>query len=201
VADRGFGEAMMLRPWCYINCWQLGNVESEWMWSKYAPRWPGENAVAVVSRYDKLAAQLMPLRVRVAPIHYIDYETEGLRPTEPLQLLVGRAYQPFFHKHREFVDEREVRAAGIWMPPDVLEGAVPEGAEFQLVPVDLDALIDRIVLPPGAGTRVAEWAMQSLNSVGLVHKPVLPSALRSMPAKVLGIKPIATWDVERGRRR
>ena len=198
VPDQGrFGSEMFLRRWCYVNCWQLGNVESEWMWNKYTA-WPDENAVAVVSRFDKLAALLMQKGIKVAPVHYIDYEKEGLRPTEPLQVLVGKEYQPFFHKHREFAGEREIRAAAIWMP-DVL-GRLPDGPRFTLVPVDLDVLIDRIVIPPGAATRVAEWAMRSLHSVGL-HKDVQPSAVKSMPAKVLGIKPIATWEIERGRQR
>jgi hypothetical protein len=118
------------------------------MWRRYTSWEKGENAVAVVSRYATRFDLLRPQGIRVAPVHYIDFQTERLRAIEMTQVLVGEVYRPFFHKDREFSDERELRAANIWPLPEGRHVA-GQAPDFRLVRVDLTVLIDHIVLPPG----------------------------------------------------
>lgn len=83
----------------YVNCWHLGNTESEAMWRLYCP---GENGVAIQTSYEKLIASIShdPF-LYIGRVTYIDYESQGF----PL----NNAFYPVMHKRISFSHEQEVR--------------------------------------------------------------------------------------------
>jgi hypothetical protein len=83
----------------YINCWHLGNTESEAMWRLYCP---GENGVAIQTSYGKLVESISYDRfLYIGQVTYIDYESQGF----PL----NNSFYPVMHKRISFAHEQEVR--------------------------------------------------------------------------------------------
>jgi hypothetical protein len=83
----------------YINCWHLGNTESEAMWRLYCPN---DGGVAIQTTYRKLVASIEddPF-CYIGSVTYIDYESQGF----PL----NNAFHPVMHKRASFAHEQEVR--------------------------------------------------------------------------------------------
>lgn len=83
----------------YINCWHLGNAESEAMWRLYCP---GNGGVAIQTTYASLVASLEsdPF-CYIGSVTYIDYESQGF----PLDNL----FYPAMHKRLSFAHEHEIR--------------------------------------------------------------------------------------------
>src|ERR1022692_1387995 len=83
----------------YVNCWHLGNTESEAMWRLYCP---GENGVAIQTSYSKLVESISyDHSLYIGRVTYIDYESQGF----PL----NNAFYPVMHKRISFAHEQEVR--------------------------------------------------------------------------------------------
>lgn len=83
----------------YVNCWHLGNSESEAMWRLYCPN---DGGVAIQTTYERLVASVAndPF-CYIGSVTYIDYETQGF----PL----NNAFYPVMHKRASFAHEQEVR--------------------------------------------------------------------------------------------
>ena len=83
----------------YVNCWHLGNSESEAMWRLYCP---GDNGVAIQTTYKNLVDSVDSDRfLYIGAVTYIDYESQGF----PL----NNAFYPVMHKRISFAHEQEVR--------------------------------------------------------------------------------------------
>lgn len=116
----------------YVNCWHLGNTESEAMWRLYCP---GDHGVAIQTTYAKLVQSIDHDRfLYVGRVTYIDYESQGF----PLNNL----FYPVMHKRGSFAHEQEVRLvktlSEFWGMP---ERPSPPGIEIEW-PVEntLDAI-------------------------------------------------------------
>ena len=83
----------------YVNCWHLGNSESEAMWRLYCPN---DGGVAIQTTYEKLVASAAndPF-CYIGTVTYIDYESQ-LFP-------LNNGFYPVMHKRASFAHEREVR--------------------------------------------------------------------------------------------
>lgn len=83
----------------FVNCWHLGNAESEAMWRLYCP---GNNGVAIQTTYAKLvqSADSDPF-LYVGCVTYIDYESQVFPSNNSLY--------PVMHKRISFAHEKEVR--------------------------------------------------------------------------------------------
>ncbi len=83
----------------YINCWHLGNTESEAMWRLYCPN---NGGVAIQTTYERLVASVEsdPF-CYIGSVTYIDYESQGF----PL----NNFFYPVMHKRISFAHEQEVR--------------------------------------------------------------------------------------------
>lgn len=101
-----------MRKSLYVNCWHLGNSESEAMWRLYCP---GDNGVAIQTTYGKLVESIDHDRwLYIGHVTYIDYELGGF----PLNNL----FYPVMHKRISFAHEQEVRLvktlSAHWSSPD-----------------------------------------------------------------------------------
>lgn len=92
----------------YVNCWHLGNPESEAMWRLYCP---GNNGVALQTSYSKLVKSIEnDSELYIGRVTYIDYESQGF----PLD----NVFYPVMHKRISFAHEQEVRLVKIRVPDD-----------------------------------------------------------------------------------
>jgi len=83
----------------YVNCWRMGNEESEAMWRLYCP---SDDGVAIKTKYSQLVDSIDTDEHRyIGCVRYIDYESEGF-PWNNL-------FYPVMHKRASFSHEREVR--------------------------------------------------------------------------------------------
>ncbi len=89
-----------------VNCWHLGNPESEAMWRLYCP---GNNGVAIQTSYSKLVESTAnDPELYIGQVTYIDYESQGF----PLDNI----FYPVMHKRISFAHEQEVRLVKIRHP-------------------------------------------------------------------------------------
>ncbi len=90
----------------YVNCWHLGNSESETMWRLYCP---DNNGVAIQTSYDKLVKSIAnDSELYVGQVTYIDYESHGF-PQDNI-------FYPVMHKRISFAHEQEVRLVKLRVP-------------------------------------------------------------------------------------
>ncbi len=94
------------RRWMYVNCWHLGNSESEAMWRLYCPN---NNGVAIQTTYSKLVESVGDdPELHIGKVTYIDYEKQGFPP--------GNMFYPAMHKRISFMHESEVRLVKMQTP-------------------------------------------------------------------------------------
>jgi hypothetical protein len=94
------------RQHLYVNCWYLGNPESEAMWRLYCP---DNNGVAIQTSYRKLVKSIeSDSELYIGRVTYIDYESQGF----PLD----NFFYPVMHKRISFAHEQEVRLVKVRVP-------------------------------------------------------------------------------------
>jgi hypothetical protein len=93
----------------YVNCWYLGNQESEAIWRLYCP---GNNGVAIQTSYRKLVKSIEnDAELYIGRVTYIDYELQGFP--------MGNFFYPVMHKRISFAHEQEVRLVKIQVPDNL----------------------------------------------------------------------------------
>lgn len=92
VINRQFRKSM------YVNCWHLGNAESEAMWRLYCP---DGNGVAIRTTYSKLIDSINnDEQLYIGKVTYIDYSSQGFD--------LNNGFYPVMHKRISFKHEQEV---------------------------------------------------------------------------------------------
>ena len=90
----------------YVNCWYLGNMESEAMWRLYCP---GNNGVAIQTSYSKLVESIAhDPELYIGRVTYIDYDSQ--------EFPLDNIFYPVMHKRISFAHEQEVRIVKIRVP-------------------------------------------------------------------------------------
>lgn len=122
----------------FVNCWHMREYESTQMWERYIEKEDGKiNGIAIQTTYSKLKNSLPKdvNNIYLGKMKYIDFENESI-PS-------GNSYNTFFHKMREFEDEREIRVAvsGLWFENGHLIN--PDGI---FCPINLNELIEKIFI-------------------------------------------------------
>jgi hypothetical protein len=122
----------------YVNCWHIGNGESEAMWRLYCP---SDSGVAIQTTYGKLVDSIESVPYcYIGCVNYIDYELQGF----PL----GNVFYPVMHKRISFAHEHEVRLvktlAGYW---GTLDRQSPSGTTVDWFP---ETTVDAIYVNPYA---------------------------------------------------
>lgn len=171
-----------LKRFILINCWSMGDCESDVLWKYYLK---SEYGVAVQSTFKRLAEsfgkrmQAQNDCVFIGTVEYTDYETQWIPERN--------FFYPFLNKRRNFVYENELRAIIKGIPEKTnpagelqadLESDICEVGIF--VPVDLNILIEKIVVSPLAQVWFNDLVKSIMTKYGL-DKEVLPSALVGTP--------------------
>lgn len=127
------------RKYLYVNCWHLGNPESEAMWRLYCP---GNNGVAIQTSYRKLVESIInDSELYIGQVTYIDYESQGF-PQDNI-------FYPVMHKRISFAHEQEVRLVKIRVPDNFgfPQEFSPQGITFDW---PLESTIEAIYVNPYA---------------------------------------------------
>jgi hypothetical protein len=155
-----------LRQCAYTNCWYLSEYESMGMWRAYS----NPEGVVVRSTFKRIkdALTLSPEPIYIGRVHYIDYETGRVDPSNLLKR--------FLHKRKPFEYEHELRALHWNINSLIGDGErAPTGTAIR---VDVAGLIEAIVLHPAA----PEW---------------LPSTLKDVVAKYAYAPEVRTSEIAR----
>jgi hypothetical protein len=149
IADHRVNFAKESRKRLFVNCWHLGNIESEAMWRIYCGAGGG---VAIVLPYATLSASIDTAQTNayLGTVAYIDYATALLG--------VGNAFIPALHKREQFQYEQEARVVKLWV--DLAATAPNEEPPSTSIPWDI-GVVDRIVVSPYAG----EWYVETVRTV------------------------------------
>jgi hypothetical protein len=118
----------------FVNCWTLGEIESEAMWRLYCA---GEEGVCIRTSLSRLQKTVDDPRVYATQIRYLDYKHDRFPSGNTI---LG----PFTCKRLAFEHEREFRLLISNIPPDYLDD--------DSGPVDIPDVSDD---NPTAGIRVA----------------------------------------------
>jgi hypothetical protein len=129
--------------------------ESAAMWEIYGGR---DYGVAIESTYRRLTkafvieendARWLGDHLMTGVVHYLDPETEGLAALRSGK--VPNAFEPLMWKRPPFSFEQELRVVYHPNPGSIVGAAFAQGAlDGHRVPVDVNTLIERVVLAPGA---------------------------------------------------
>lgn len=142
----------------YVNCWHMGETESQAMWKLYSSSY--DEAVCIQTTYQKLADALPDLpeiasnHYFIGVVQYINHHIDEMPP--------NNGFYPVMHKLKSFEHEREVRIV-YWKrdpgteDPDLLD-TYPSGLQ---VPIDINSIIENIFVSPIA----AAWFLDVVRSV------------------------------------
>jgi hypothetical protein len=157
----------------YVNCWNMSEHESAFLWSVYASPSDG---IAIRSTIGRLRASLSQdsRGFTIGPIRYINYDTETIQ--------TNNLISPIFCKRKSFEAEKELRVFLL----DVQDSRVPQSMadpnqEFsqlsgQYVTIQLKELISVIFICPGAPEWYSDAVVGTTTGLG-VGLPVQKSPL------------------------
>jgi hypothetical protein len=152
----------------HASCWRAGRAESAAMWRAYCGTREG---AALRTTFGHLRRAIDDPRTLVAPVHYLDFETERL-PS------LNLAY-PLLCKRIEFAHEREVRVLRFRVD-EWLEGLRPRsageiaGPPVEYLPVDPIELVEEVYVSPYA----PEWYYDAVRVLIEKLAPPLADRLR-----------------------
>ena len=150
-----------------VNCWHISDYRSATMWEAYLK---SSNGVAIRSTFSMLKDSFRDTKweIYIGKVKYISYQND---------LMPEGTLFPYFHKRKQFEDERELRAViqEFSYKGDEIDWSKSPFREGLHVPVNLDLLIDSIYLAP----KCHQWQLELIKSVvkkyGLRKKVVLSS--------------------------
>lgn len=158
---------MLLRASTFVNCWYHSESESVSMWKVY-----GDSGIAIQSTWKRLTEALPEgNEVLVAAVNYVDYSTTDIHPK-----------LPFFYKDRIYENENEIRASVKEPPREFSILSVNRGHRpGKYIDVDLDRLIKRVYLAPGASNWLKDVIEELMKTYGLGSKEVANSIADEQP--------------------
>ena len=151
-----------------VNCWHLGEFESEAMWKLYAEE---RNGIAIKTEFAHFKDAFICEKERgilASVVQYRDYKNASIP--------YHNIFLPFFHKRLSFQHEKEVRALCSRNPESDEPGA-PNGYYCK---VDLTKLVGEIVVAPFAEGWFIDLVRSLAERYGLGDK-VRPSTLSEAP--------------------
>lgn len=164
-----------------VNCWHMNTTESDAMWQLYLKTNEG---LAIQTTYQKLHDSLShnTEEIFLSKVRYINYETGIWRHDTEYPINEYFAYTPIIHKRLAFTHERELRVfqeihdatsnETYWDTQPIKIG--------KNLPVTLETLVDKIILPPTAGKDVEQKVKDILNKYKLTFD-IEPSRLNGVP--------------------
>lgn len=151
-----------------VNCWHMNTTESDAMWQLYLKTNEG---VAIQTTYQKLHDSLSHNsdEIFLSKVRYINYESDIWGHDTEYPVNEFYAYTPIIHKRIAFAHERELRVfqeiqdatlnEGYWDNQPIKTG--------KNIPVNLETLVDKIILPPNADSEVEQKVKDILKKYNL----------------------------------
>lgn len=174
MVERQYGPADWLhrqeewvREHAYVNCWCVGEFESQTMWDQYVQDNEGLVVRSTIRRLVR-AFTATPGALYIQPVHYYDPESEATVPPDPFLLPT--------YKHKRWRHECELRCFVILSETSDAYRMHPNGLGLWLS-ADLAALIEEVRVPLRAGRDFINQIEELLVSTGLATVPVTLSAL------------------------
>jgi hypothetical protein len=183
-----------------ISCWSMCRHENNALWKVYVPN----GGVAIKTNLGKIKSALDYGRRSITGdlVEYIDHATEGFKPHPSavgFELVYHKAnfyrYEEEFrlslslkHSLREFEPSKSFLST----PPSAMKEAALERmrlarSEFlragPLVPVDLNALIQEVIISPGVGVWFADLVKNLIGKIS-TDIPIRASAVDTWPGKL-----------------
>jgi hypothetical protein len=164
----------------YLNCWHRSDTESAAMWSIYGK---SEEAVSIRSTVGGFKQSLAKARVQeanmqvdimIGNVDYADHQSWQPQVTSSLDVFAI----PFFVKRRSFSYEQEFRAKVDGADVFANDPNKPFGIN---VDVDLQALIEKIYVAPGANQSFKELVTSVLKQYGFSNIVVEHSPMDAAP--------------------
>lgn len=157
-----------LKQWLFVNCWCVGESELNTMWNSYTTKHEG---VAIKSTPKRIKQSLHKEqikdggRIRARKVTYCDYDEAFQDETPgnvPLFFKLGGIYEilkhMLFKKTKYYETERELRL--LYEHPKLprafdllgseIDLTISNEDKLKLIKVNLDVLISKIILHPGA---------------------------------------------------
>jgi hypothetical protein len=144
----------------YVNCWNISEHESAFLWSIYASPSDGIGIRSTIARLKK-SIEVEKRNVYIGPMIYMDYNSETIQEDNSLN--------KFFRKRKSFEAERELRACFIELVDGVgwSERALTVNPPGQYVSCDIPTLVDRVFVSPTAPQWYAEAVSEVVAKFGL----------------------------------
>lgn len=148
-----------------VSCWHEAEQESDAMWRLYAEERKG---VVICSTSERMSSAILPFRFTsqsqpetlwAGQVRYVDLTQIRLKES---------GIQRFFYKHVVFAFEREFRLAFNLEMARLFTGQ--SEVEGVFVPVDLHALIERIILGPRLPEGERDQITQHVRKLGLADR-------------------------------
>jgi hypothetical protein len=142
-------------------CWHINEGESEAMWQLYGAAGSG---IAIESTKDRLERALTGDGIHIDAVRYMNFEDDPIEK--------GHRYLMPFIKRKSFEHERELRAIVM----------LPESGKGALMPCDMDTLIAKIHIAPGAPPFYADAVRYVIDRADAkITAPVMPSRQLDAP--------------------
>jgi len=195
-----------LKQWMFVNCWCIGENELNTMWNSYTTKHEG---VAIKSTVKRIKQSLHKEqikdggRIRARKVTYCNYD-EAFRDEAPgnvpLFFRLGGTYEILKHmlftKTKYYETERELRF--LFEHPNLprvfdligseIDLTISNEDELKLIKVDLDVLISKIILHPGAGANFHERVKAIVTETRHIHNmssdKITISSINSTPYRL-----------------
>ena len=152
----------------FVNCWHMNEFESAAMWKLYGR----DTGIAIRSTKARLMQgfDVEGSNVSIAPVTYFDYNVGDLSGIpipesglpEQFRLMVT---PELCFERKSFEHERELRVLTWETDPETNRAG-------KYVPVDLDALIEKVYVSPLSPDWVAEVVSREMSHYGVVQEVV-----------------------------
>lgn len=165
-----------------VNCWHINKGESDAMWRLYLKTNEG---VAIQSTVAKLRESFQdnPGEIWISNVRYLDYENDIWFDSDEYPVKGYNLFTPIVHKRSAFAHENELR---IFQQFDeaVHDETYWENEANQmgtLIPANIDILLDKIILPPTADSKVQDMVNQLMTEYQL-DREIEKSKLNEEPS-------------------
>jgi len=143
---------MEWRKYVAVNCWHENEYESAAMWNLYLK---SEEGIAIQSTFNSLSKSIIDEEdILIGRVNYIDYENEYIDPESIIE--------PYIHKRKSFVHEREIRALVFKVPSE----GKPFSDEGKKISVDVGILVQKIFIAPNSPIWFLELVKSAVKKFG-----------------------------------
>jgi len=136
------------RQHLFVNCWHLGELESEAMWRIYCPEGTG---VATVVPYARLCESISRPDTYIGSVSYIRYESDQIA-----ELDVMHGFALAMHKRKEFAHETEARIVAEMSSADSPNQQNPDSIKIPWVAEDH---LIKVVISPYSSSWYADTVL------------------------------------------